>query len=233
MGRSEYFHSEFFFTHCVLFVGKGKCLWQPDKVPASRTCSYAVCVSNCCPAEKSCVMDYPQSELKDSCQHCCLERRLICRYTKSHRFQPKFFFSMRKVFDVINANFNCIYILLFVHIHALCPLSFTWQIRQLFHYHQSSIIFMNLPCVRTGGGQEREPITEICSWQKIMLNVVFLFSSVHIKEGSNTRIDFRVVQLEIFRCRRSSFSSVCIISAGCRDVIAYANALKNIIDFKA
>lgn len=74
---------------------------------------------------------------------------------------------------------------------------------------------MNLPFVRTGGEHGREPTTEICSRLRIMLNVTFLFSLVYIKEGSNTRTDFRVVHLEVFRFRLSICSSVCVISAGC------------------
>lgn len=192
------------------------------KGPWSRTFLRCLCVSNCCPAEKSCVMDHPQSDLKGSCQHCCLERRLIWRYSlgkKSHRFQLKLFFLS---IWCQKCKFQLSYFvvrLLSVRPFMLSPLcgchnkgasqpvdnwsvstaklSFIWQIRQLFHYHQSSIIFINLPFVRTVGENEREPITEICSWQKIILNVVFLFSLVYIKEGSKTRTDFRVRNIQV------------------------------------
>lgn len=129
------------------------------------------------------------------------------------------------------------------------PVDDWWQIRQLFHYHPSSIIFMNLPFVRTGGEHGHEPTTRICSWQRIMLNVTFWFSLLYIKEGSNTRTDLRVVQLEVFSFRLSILPSVCIISAGCRYAIIFwfqninhlisrryaliQNALKNITDVNA
>lgn len=246
VGCSYYFHSEkvprIVLLHS-LFVGKGKCLRQPDKVPVSRTCSYAVCVCQTAAQLRRAVRWTIQSDWKDSCQRCCLERRLICRYPLGKSptdFNQSSFFYAQSVWCHKCKFQLCILCCSFTFM--LCPLFgcqnkgaaqpvddwsvstgklwFIWQIRQLFHYHQSSIIFMNLPFVRTRGEHGCEPTNEICSWQKIMLNVTFLFSLVYIKEGSKTRTDFRVVQLEVFRFRPFIFSSVCIISSGCRHAIA-------------